>query len=126
MNSFLNHPTCLVDDILDPPCHSCAVHHDDQPPLVMVNRVGLPQVALPTFLSFSHSHAFKNGGPRMIWDSRSSIMEEPNVNEREQTMGFLTSTIIVQGISEGAHKQILGQVMDLNCLTWIFSLVLVE
>ncbi len=22
-------PTCLVDDILDPGCHSYAVHHDD-------------------------------------------------------------------------------------------------
>jgi hypothetical protein len=35
-------PTCLVDDILDLGCHSCAFHHDDQPPLTMVNRVGLP------------------------------------------------------------------------------------
>jgi len=52
-------------------------------------------------------------------------MEEPNVNEREQTMLFLIGTIVVQGISEGTHKQILGQVMDFNCLTWIFSLVLV-
>ncbi len=25
-------PTCLVDDILDPRCHSCKVHHDDRPP----------------------------------------------------------------------------------------------
>jgi hypothetical protein len=108
---ILKSPTCLVDDILDPPCHSCVVHHDDQPPLVVVNRVSLPQVALPTFLSFSHSHAFRNGGLGMIWDSHSSSMEKPNVNERKKTMGFLTGTIVVQDISEGARRRIMGQFM---------------
>jgi hypothetical protein len=53
-------------------------------------------------------------------------MEKPNVDEREKAMGFCIGTTIVQGISEGARKQILGQVMDLNCLTWIFILVLAE
>ncbi len=62
----------------------------------------------------------------MIWDFHSSSMEEPNVNEREWAMGFHIGTTTMQGISEGAHRRILGQVMDFNCLTWIFSLVLVE
>jgi len=53
-------------------------------------------------------------------------MEKPNVNEREHAMGFHTDTTIVQGISEKIHKQNLGQVMDLNCLTWIFNFDLVE
>jgi len=73
-------PTCLVDDILDPGLHSCMVCHDDQPPLDVVNRVGVPQTTLPTLLSFPHSHAFKNGGLGMIWDSHSSNMEEPNTD----------------------------------------------
>jgi hypothetical protein len=51
-------------------------------------------------------------------------MEKPNVNEKEQAMKFCIDTIAVQGIFEGACKWILGQVMDFNCLTWIFSLVL--
>jgi hypothetical protein len=72
-------PTCLVDDILDRRHHSCMVRHNDQPHLAMVNTVGLPQTTLPTFLSFPHFHAFRNGGLRMIWDSHSSSMEEPNV-----------------------------------------------
>ncbi len=53
----------------------------------MVNRVGLPWKTLPTFLSFPHFHTFRNGGPRMIWDSHSSSMEEPNVDEKEHAMG---------------------------------------
>jgi hypothetical protein len=112
-----------VDDILDPRCHSFVVHYDDQPPLAMVNRVGLPHVVLLTLLSFSHFHAFRGGGLGPIWDSHSSNLEEPTTDEKEQAMGFHTSTIVVQGISKGIHRWILGQVMDLNCLTWIFTLV---
>jgi hypothetical protein len=62
----------------------------------------------------------------MIWDAKSSKMEEPNVDEQEQTMGFCISTTIVQGIFEGACRQILGQVMDFTYLTWIFNLCWVE
>jgi hypothetical protein len=53
-------------------------------------------------------------------------MEEPNANEKEWAMGFCTGTTNVQNIFERAHKQIMRQVMDLNCLTWIFSLVLAK
>jgi uncharacterized protein YbgA (DUF1722 family) len=43
INSFQGHPlACMVDDILDLGHHSCVVHHEDQPPLAMVNKVGLP------------------------------------------------------------------------------------
>jgi hypothetical protein len=41
-------------------------------------------------------------------------------------MGFYTSTTTMQGISKGTCRQILGQVMDLNCLTWIFNLILAK
>jgi hypothetical protein len=72
-----------VDDILNLRCHSCVVRHDDQPPLDVVNRVGPPRTTLPSFLNFPHSHAFSNGGPRMIWDSHSFNMEEPDADEKE-------------------------------------------
>jgi hypothetical protein len=56
--------------------------------MVMVNRVALPLTALPTFFSFPHFHAFKIGDPRTIWDSLSSNMEKPNVNEKEHATRF--------------------------------------
>jgi hypothetical protein len=34
--------TYLVDDTVDHGCHSCIICHDDWPPFVVVNRVGLP------------------------------------------------------------------------------------
>jgi len=60
----------------------------------MVNKVGLPQITLLTFLNFPCFHAFKNGGLGIIWDSHSSKMEKPNADEREWAMAFHTSTIV--------------------------------
>ncbi len=92
----------------------------------MVNRFSFPRAAPPTFLSFPHFHAFRNGSPWMIWDSHSYNMEKPNTNEKEWVMGFYSGTIVMQNISEGACRLILGQVVDVNCFTWIFSIILVK
>jgi hypothetical protein len=92
----------------------------------MVNKINLPQVALPIFVSFMFSHAFCNGNLGMTWDSNTSCMEELNANEKEWDMGIHTSTTTMPNIYEGVHGQILKQVMDINCLTWIFSLTLVK
>jgi hypothetical protein len=51
----------------------------------------------------------------MVWDAKSSC-EELNVDERKQAMGFHISTTNVLGLSKRAHRQILGQVMDLDYL----------
>jgi hypothetical protein len=53
-------------------------------------------------------------------------MEKPNVNEKEQAMGFCINTTTMQGISKRACSWIFEQVMDLNYLTWISNLVLAE
>jgi hypothetical protein len=44
-------------------------------------------------------------------------MEEPNVDEQKQAMGFCASITIMRGISKGVYQQILGHVMDLSYLT---------
>ncbi len=50
----------------------------------------------------------------MIWDSHSSSMENPNVDEKEQAMGFCTCTTTMQGIFEGTCRQILGQLPHMD------------
>jgi hypothetical protein len=62
----------------------------------------------------------------MIWDSHSSHLEEPNVNEREWAMGFHTNTTTMPDLLEGARRHILKQIMDFNYLTWGFNFCLVE
>jgi hypothetical protein len=95
-------------------------------PLVVVSRVGLPRIALLTLLNFPHFHAFEDESQRMIWDSNSSNVEEPNVHEREQTMGFHTNIVEMYYILKWISWQILGQVKDINCFTWFFNLVLAK
>jgi hypothetical protein len=119
-------PDVYVSDILDPHWRPRRVYHDDQVPLAVVNRRGEPHRAFPTLVSFARSYAFKDNGPRLVWDSTRQEMVEPNVDERERAMGFPTSTTNVHGISEQQRRFLLDQAMDLNCLTWVVSLVVAE
>ncbi len=116
----------IVDSILDIGRCSQVVRVVDRSPMAVVNRVGQPKMALPTFVSFPTSHAYKEGGPGLVWDTCLQWLVEPNVDERERVMGFHTRVTSVPFISKASHRQVLGQVMDLNCLIWIVSLGMAE
>ncbi len=79
-------------------------------------------MALPTFVSFPTSHAYREGGLGLVWDTCSQQLVEPNADERKRAMGFPTGVTSVPSISEVSCRQVLGQAMDLNYLTWIVSL----
>jgi hypothetical protein len=53
-------------------------------------------------------------------------MEESNANEKEWAMGFCINFIVVPTLFKGGCKWIFGQVMDLDCFTWIFNLTFGE
>src|SRR5450759_4654155 len=108
--------------ILDAGRRSQAMGRDDLPPLAVVNKVGLPRAALPTLLSFLASHAYRQGGSSLVWDERLQQLVKPNADERERAMGFPTGTTAMSGFSEATRRQLLGQAMDLNCLSWVLSL----
>jgi len=94
--------------------------------MAVVNQVGQPRMALPTFVSFPASHAYREGGLGLVWDTCLQQLVEPNVDEKERAMGFPTGMPFVPSIFEASRRQVLGQAMDLNCLTWIVSLGMVE
>jgi hypothetical protein len=119
-------PDVYVSDILDPHRTPRRIYHDIQAPLAVVNRKGEPHRAFPTLVSFARSYAFKDNGMGFILDSITQEMVEPNADERERAMGFPTGTTNVHGISEQQRRFLLGQAMDLNCLTWVVSLVVAE
>ena len=89
----------IVDDILDAGRKSQAVGRDDLPPLAVVNQVGFPRAALPTLVSFPASHAYRQGGPGLVWDERLQQLVEPNADERERAMGFPTGTTAMPGFT---------------------------
>ncbi len=53
----------IVDSILDIGRRFQVVRVADRSPMAVVNRVGQPRMALPTFVSFPTSHAYREGGP---------------------------------------------------------------
>ncbi len=116
----------IVDSILDIGRRSQVVRVVDRSPMAVVNRMGKPRMALPTFVSFPTSHAYREGGPGLVWDTCSQRLLEPNADEREHVMGFPIGVTLIPSISEASRQQVLGQAMDLNCLTSIVSLGMAE
>jgi hypothetical protein len=45
-------------------------------------------MALPTFVSFSTSHAYREGGLGLVWNTCLQRLVEPNADEKERVMGF--------------------------------------
>ncbi|OAE24897.1 hypothetical protein AXG93_2931s1400 [Marchantia polymorpha subsp. ruderalis] len=60
------------------------------------------------------------------YESTVHQLVEPNADERERAMGFMTGATAAASVSEASRRQVLGQAMDLNCLTWIVSLDLAK
>ena len=75
-------------------------YHDDQAPLVVVNYKGEPRRILPMLVSFACSYVFKDSGLRLLWDSLTQEMVEPNADERERAIGFLIGTTNIPNLSE--------------------------
>ncbi len=59
----------IVDNILDIGRCSQVVKVVDRSPMAVVNQVGQPRMALPTFVNFPASHAYREGGPGLVWDT---------------------------------------------------------
>lgn len=96
----------------------------------MVNIAGEPRRAFLTFVSFSKSYAFRGEGSGIVLDTSGVdyVTAKPNADEWECAMGFLTGTTQLHdhSISEYQRKVLLGQAMDLNCLTWMLAIAMDE
>ena len=113
-----------VNDILDAHRIALAVSKNDESFLAELNKVGAIRVALPTFVTYLGSFAFRTYGLGMIWDDNSQIHEEPIADKRELAMGFLTGTTTTYDLREGEPRFLLGQAIDLKILVWIFGIYL--
>jgi hypothetical protein len=94
----------IVDDILDAGRTSQAVEYNDSPPLAVVNKVGSPRAALPTLVSFTASHAYRQERSDLLWDERRHQLVEPNADERERAMGFPKDTTAIPGFLEATWR----------------------
>ena len=113
-----------VDHILDEGRHAQVVVQDDQPPLAVVNQVGMPRLALPTVVSYPGSYAFRDQGPGLVWDTTTQRLEEPRADEHERAMGFSTGTTATPEMTKVQRRQVLGQAMDLTSMVWFIGVCL--
>ena len=113
-----------VNHILDVGRFAQQVVQADSAPFALINNVGEPRLALPTFMSYPRSFAFREGGPGLVFDTSTQSLCEPCADERERAMGFLTGTTAGPGITESQRRHILGQAMDLNSMTWFLGICL--
>ncbi len=97
-----SHP--IVDSISDIGRCYQVVKVADRSPMVVVNRMGQPRMALPTFVNFPMSHAYREGGLGLVWDTCLQQLVEPNVDERERAMGFPIGVTSVPSIFEASHR----------------------
>jgi hypothetical protein len=111
-----------VDDVLDPGCRAQLVKSPDGPTQFQCNRVGEPMRALPTLVAFVGSHAFRDGGPGMVWDDHIRELREPNISERERALGYESGVTAHPELSTIDRHCITGRCMDLNALAGLFSI----
>lgn len=123
-------PHLFVQDILD--LHWCSYDGrcNDKLPYAVSNQVGELRRVFPIFVSFSKSYSFYGDGLGTVLDRSGAeyVIEELAADERERAMGFPTGTTQLPNhfISKYQRRMLLGQAMDLNCLTLITAIALVE
>ena len=115
-----------VDDILDEGRTSAPVTGHSMPPFFPCNVYGQKRRALPTFVSFPNSQAYREGKAGILWDGLKQQWDVPNADERERAMGFQTGSTRTRGVSEEQRRALLGQSMDCNAMSWLFLVCLVR
>ena len=80
-----------------------------------------PLVALPKFVCYPGSHAFrfKGGKPGLGLMHHDGVLQEPPADIREIAMGFLPGATAAPGLSEKQRRHLLGQCIDVNLLSWL-------
>ncbi len=84
----IRNPNLQVSHILDDQSSYQPVTNQKKPPWFLMNTIGKPRGAQPTFVSFPGAHTFQGGGPSLVYRHASATWDEPSLEEKERAMGF--------------------------------------
>jgi len=101
-----------VQDILDPGRSVQPVMRNDSFPYFSANVKGQPMRALPTLVAYQGSMAFKDRRQGCLYDAGQDRWMEPNPDERERALGYLTGTTGAYGVSDRHLHEVTGRCMD--------------
>ena len=79
---------------------------------------------MPTVVSYLHSNAFhpkENGNPGEgeVFNNISLEWEEPDIEEKEQLLGFVAGDTATPGITEAERAIRLGRALEGNTMRWL-------
>jgi hypothetical protein len=114
-----------VTDHLPPEWTASPVRQHDTRWMQAVNVLGEVRRLFPTFVSFPGSAAFCTSGSRdgLVCDPFGRWREPPPTTW-ELAMGFQRDATAIPGWSAAPRQHLLGQAMDINCLSDILGLSL--
>jgi hypothetical protein len=92
------------------------------PGYYLCNRLGQELLALPTFVSYHGSNAYRSLDRNGLLVRSDGGYEEPRADERERAMGMQTGATAAPGVSEDERREALGRTLDLNAVTALFAL----
>jgi hypothetical protein len=99
--------------------------HNRAPGPHSVNIVGEPLKAFSTFVTLKQSDAYRSQAQSLVY-SQSKQLEAPSLFERERAIGFLggMSQCLTPPLNEASCLRLLGGLMDLFQLTFLFGSIL--
>ena len=97
--------------------------HPPQPTFGKKSHRLPPHIALPKFVCYKGSHAFriKRGIPGQGMLYHDDTLCEPDSKIRELLLGFVPGDIATPELSEAQRHHLLGQCIDINLFSWFIN-----
>ena len=114
-------PGLAVNEILDPGRRAQRCTFLAPRPYYPANVIGQPLAVLPTLVSFSASHAFRDGGPGMVLDTEVGALVPLSIGERERALGYATDATAAPTATFEERHTATGNCMDANALQSILA-----
>ena len=117
-------PFPSLDAILHPYHLPCKIGHTDRLPFAQQNQVGWERVCMPTVVSYLKSNAFRpkvNGDPGEgeVYNIQTLQWEEPDVEEKEQLLGFRLDDTAAPGVTSELRAIRIGRALEGNTMRWL-------
>ena len=98
--------------------------HSDRLPFATLNQQGEARIYMPTVVPYLHPNAFRpkeNGNPREgeVFNTVSLEWEEPDMEEKEQLLGFVAGDTAAPGVTEAECAIRLGRALEGNTMRWL-------
>jgi hypothetical protein len=87
-------PNLQVSHILDDQSSCQLVIRQEKLPWFLVNIIGKPKGAWPTFVSFLGAHTFPGDGPSMVYRRASAVWDEPSPKKKRGLWGSKLALLI--------------------------------